>query len=304
MGSLGLDLLPTTCLLLVVCLVVAVSSVGSDEERLIGWKGEVEQQEEEGVYRHPETAGRDPWIETISWKPRAFIYHGFLSLEECDHLRGVALKRLERSMVVGDDGKDAVDDVRTSFSASINLFETETIYNIETRIANWTHLPIAHGEPMEVLRYKHAQKYDSHWDYFGGDSTNSSTGDRVATVLMYLSDVMDGAGGETSLPLAEAIDEQLQSTAGMSECASKMGIAVRPRKGDALLFWNSLPEALISDKRSLHASCPTFKGEKWTATKWIHTRAYLDSEVIKAAEGEAMRKRASRLAAEAQGSQQ
>lgn len=76
--------------------------------------------------------------------------------------------------------------------------------------------------------------------------------------------MLDGAGGETSFPLGEALDEEVQSTHGMSECASKMGIAIRPRKGDALLFWNSLPDPLMADRRSLHASCPTVRGEKWT----------------------------------------
>lgn len=35
-----------------------------------------------------------PWIETISWVPRAFIYHGFLSHAECDHLIGLALPKV------------------------------------------------------------------------------------------------------------------------------------------------------------------------------------------------------------------
>ena len=25
-------------------------------------------------------------VETISWKPRAYIYHNFMSEEECDHI--------------------------------------------------------------------------------------------------------------------------------------------------------------------------------------------------------------------------
>jgi hypothetical protein len=31
-----------------------------------------------------------PWIETLSWKPRAFLYHNLLSPEEADHLITVA----------------------------------------------------------------------------------------------------------------------------------------------------------------------------------------------------------------------
>lgn len=29
------------------------------------------------------------------------------------------------------------------------------------------------------------------------------------------------------------------------------------------------------DRRALHASCPTFNGTKWTATKWIHNKSYM-----------------------------
>lgn len=52
---------------------------------------------------------------------------------------------------------------------------------------------------------------------------------RYATVLIYLSEV--DAGGETTLPLASAIDERFQSPANLSHCATFMGISVRPRKG-------------------------------------------------------------------------
>ena len=27
-----------------------------------------------------------PWMELISWKPRAYLYHNFLTEEECDHI--------------------------------------------------------------------------------------------------------------------------------------------------------------------------------------------------------------------------
>lgn len=33
-------------------------------------------------------------IETISWSPRAFIYHNFLSEAECDHLTDIGNKRV------------------------------------------------------------------------------------------------------------------------------------------------------------------------------------------------------------------
>ena len=50
-------------------------------------------------------------------------------------------------------------------------------------------------------------------------------------------------------------------------------IAVKPQKGDALLFFSLHPDA-TTDPDSLHGSCPVIEGEKWSATKWIHVRSF------------------------------
>lgn len=31
-------------------------------------------------------ASKEPWIELLSWKPRAFLYHNFMTDEETDHI--------------------------------------------------------------------------------------------------------------------------------------------------------------------------------------------------------------------------
>lgn len=45
--------------------------------------------------------------------------------------------------------------------------------------------------------------------------------------------------------------------------------AVRPKLGDALLFFSMNPN-VTPDATSYHGSCPVIEGEKWSATKWIH----------------------------------
>lgn len=50
-------------------------------------------------------------------------------------------------------------------------------------------------------------------------------------------------------------------------------LAVKTRKGDALLFFSLHPDA-TTDPSSLHGSCPVIAGEKWSATKWIHVRSF------------------------------
>ncbi|PIA40252.1 hypothetical protein AQUCO_02500151v1 [Aquilegia coerulea] len=94
-------------------------------------------------------------------------------------------------------------------------------------------------------------------------------GQRYATVLMYLSNVEKG--GETVFPYSEAkLDQPKDET--WSDCA-KTGYAVKPKKGDALLFF-SLHINTTTDPVSTHGSCPVIEGEKWSATRWIHVRSF------------------------------
>jgi prolyl 4-hydroxylase len=40
-----------------------------------------------------------PWIEHISWRPRAYVFHNLLSNEEVEHVLGIAKDYIERSSV-------------------------------------------------------------------------------------------------------------------------------------------------------------------------------------------------------------
>lgn len=54
---------------------------------------------------------------------------------------------------------------------------------------------------MQVLRYELGEKYEPHLDYFVDKANQERGGHRIATVLMYLSNVEKG--GETVFPLLE-----------------------------------------------------------------------------------------------------
>ncbi|GAB4851203.1 Probable prolyl 4-hydroxylase 4 [Ancistrocladus abbreviatus] len=208
-------------------------------------------------------------VKQISWKPRAFVYEGFLTNEECDHLVSIAKSELKRSFVADNQsGQSKVSEVRTSSGMFINKGKDAIVERIEEKIATWSFLPKENGEDIQVLRYEHGQKYDPHYDYFADKVNIARGGHRMATVLMYLSDV--GKGGETVFPNAEESPHHKSPAShdDLSECAKK-GIAVKPRKGDALLFFSLHPNA-TPDTDSLHGGCPVIEGEKWSATKWIH----------------------------------
>ncbi|XP_020528807.1 probable prolyl 4-hydroxylase 7 [Amborella trichopoda] len=175
--------------------------------------------------------------------------------------------KLEDSLV-SDEGKygGVRNDQRTSKGMLLGIGQDETVARIEDRIATWSLIPKDNGEAMQILRYEHGQKYLPHHDFFGNGGQDFLNGERVATVLMYLSDVEKG--GETVFPLSEAMYVQPKDDGSWSDCA-KRGYAVKPKKGDAILFFSLQPDASL-DTSSLHGSCPVISGVKWSATKWIH----------------------------------
>ncbi|XP_074349130.1 putative prolyl 4-hydroxylase 6 isoform X3 [Apium graveolens] len=206
----------------------------------------------------------------LSWRPRAFLYKNFLTDEECDHLILLAKDKLEKSMVADNDsGESIASDVRTSSGMFLMKAQDEVVSGIESRIAAWTFLPVENGEAMQVLHYEHGEKYEPHYDFFRDKANQELGGHRVATVLMYLSNVE--RGGETVFPRSE--EDTKTKDDSMSDCAKNGYSAVKPQKGDALLFFSLHPDAR-TDSLSLHGSCPVIEGEKWSATKWIHVRSF------------------------------
>ncbi|KAI3912565.1 hypothetical protein MKW92_019845 [Papaver armeniacum] len=219
----------------------------------------------------------EQWMEVISWEPRAFIYHNFLvkiflsinsffPIKECDYLISIGAPRMKKSTVIDvKTGGSTASKVRTSSGMFMKRGVNEVIRDIEERIADFTHIPVEHGEGLQILHYEVGQKYEPHYDYFE-DELNTKRGQRIATLLMYLSDVEEG--GETVFPRAKGNVSYPPWKDESVECGKK-GLAVKPKKGDALLFWNLKPDA-TKDPSSLHGGCPVIKGNKWSSTKWMH----------------------------------
>ncbi|WOL00028.1 putative prolyl 4-hydroxylase 3 isoform X1 [Canna indica] len=233
-----------------------------------------------GVDSHPDRSLLDveslgirghQWTEVISWEPRAFVYHNFLSKEECEYLIELAKPHMQKSAVVDSTtGKSKDSRVRTSTGMFLQRGQDEIIRAIEKRIAYYTFIPVEHGEGLQVLHYEVGQKYEPHFDYFLDEYNTRNGGQRMATLLMYLSDVEEG--GETIFPNANSNSSLLPWYNELSECGKK-GVGLKPKMGDALLFWSMKPDATL-DPLSLHGGCPVIMGNKWSSTKWMHVHEY------------------------------
>jgi len=218
---------------------------------------------------NPEYHIASPQMEVLSADARIFLFRNFLSEAECDYIRERAEKRLTRSGVVDTkNGGSEINDIRTSMGMFFNRGEDPVIQAIDRRIANVSMTPVYHGEGLQVLRYEVGQKYEAHWDYFFDEKNAAKGANRYATMLTFLDTVEEG--GETvftKMPTPNGRDNK-----GFSECA-KHHLAVKPHKGDAVLF-HSMTFTGELEQRSMHGACPVIKGTKWSMAKWIHAKHY------------------------------
>jgi prolyl 4-hydroxylase len=189
--------------------------------------------------------------------PNLATIDGLLSAEECEQLIAVSAGKLTRSRVVDRAGGDnSVSAVRTSEGTYFERGEYALIARLEARIASLTGIPESHGEPLQILHYRGGDQYKAHHDYFDPTDPGSAAhtavgGQRVATLVIYLNDVL--GGGDTVFP--------------------RIGLAVKPRGGCAVYFEYCNAGGEL-DERCLHAGAPVITGEKWIATKWLRQRPY------------------------------
>nr|AEP37759.1 prolyl 4-hydroxylase 8-2 [Zea mays] len=79
------------------------------------------------------------WTEVISWEPRAFVYHNFLSKDECEYLIGLAKPHMVKSTVVDSTtGKSKDSRVRTSSGMFLQRGRDKVIRAIEELIKRST----------------------------------------------------------------------------------------------------------------------------------------------------------------------
>jgi len=201
----------------------------------------------------PPSDPKAPWVERISWAPRVFVYHNFLTSEECEQVVEIGGKDVSRSLVVAAKGQSAESEWRTSkgvFLTREYMSKSPLLRDVERRIAEWTQLPIENGEAFYLLRYENGQQYKPHHDFFSNDETGKqfigNSGNRFATVITYLHTPEEG--GDTHFP--------------------EKDIKVNAKAGDAVLFFDMNPSN-DPDGDSLHAGLPVIKGVKWAMTKWI-----------------------------------
>jgi prolyl 4-hydroxylase len=192
--------------------------------------------------------------------PACAVLDEVLDHDECAQLIALARPRLTASTIVDPgSGKDTVSMARTSEGMFFRLEENALVARIDRRVSMLMGLPLENGEGLQVLRYPPGAASAPHYDFLmpANDANRASiarSGQRVATMVMYLNEVEEG--GETVFPEA--------------------GFAAGARRGGALWFEYCNAAGQL-DPQSLHAGTAPLSGEKWIVTKWMRQRRFVSA---------------------------
>ncbi|XP_037954286.1 prolyl 4-hydroxylase subunit alpha-1-like isoform X1 [Teleopsis dalmanni] len=195
-------------------------------------------------------------MEIVQLDPYMVIYHDVISDKEIAILKHMAIPQLKRATVYSENSsKSVVVDRRTSQFAWFYDKTNDVTIRLNERITDMTGFNLVGSEMLQVMNYGLGGHYDTHYDFFNVSADTEiirTTGNRIATVLFYLSDVEQG--GATVFPNIET--------------------SVLPRKGMAVMWYN-LNNRGDGNWLTLHAACPVIVGSKWVCNKWIRERNQL-----------------------------
>ena len=200
--------------------------------------------------------------------PRIDVYPTFLSPSECDHLLTLALAHAEPMAAAGAAAGGYASSASDKMRAVLPVDDPTGIVDVvEGRCAEATGVPCHADERAVELKLTNEEDAppvgdEGAWNAMPSLHVDTNNGGvyRCATVIIYLSDLPTGMGGETRFPVALAPAESRVRAAaeaalragatvlrrGASAEATALleaaemqdvGVSVRPRRGSACVFW-------------------------------------------------------------------
>ena len=190
-------------------------------------------------------------VTLFSSDPIIYVVDDFISEDECQEFINCSKDKLQPATVVGLKEELKLKD-RTNEFAWLEHHANDSIHEVSKRLSILVQMPIRNAEMFQVVHYESGTEYKPHFDSFDqstelGKKYWEPGGQRMITALIYLNDVEDG--GATYFP--------------------ELNISINPKKGNVLVFHNTISETTNINPRSLHAGMPVTSGEKWAANLWF-----------------------------------
>jgi prolyl 4-hydroxylase len=204
----------------------------------------------------PKVLSKDPWVVYLE---------KFITPEHADGLVQALYDSghsfAESSELDLPEGEGAITKRRTSesmFCDNRACQEDPRVLKAHALASNITGFPLGNMEYIQVVRYDTDQYYVKHQDTSETYSA-AANGNRIYTLFVYLTDVAEGKGGETSFPDIDPVNYP-------------EGLKVRPKKGAAALWTNVMkddPDKV--DFRSTHEGSPLLeRPRKLGANFWMY----------------------------------
>mmetsp|Transcript_8773 Transcript_8773/g.19860 ORF Transcript_8773/g.19860 Transcript_8773/m.19860 type:complete len:458 (+) Transcript_8773:895-2268(+) len=253
-----------------------------------------------------DATGNSLRLEVLSVDPRVFDIIHFFSKDESDAIIEKALRETSDThgfhrSTTGSTGA-SVFARRTSENAwDTNGKVALTVKRRCFRTLGFDEYYESHTDGLQILRYNQTNAYVPHMDYLSDAAkepydmrSEGRGGNRFATILMYMSDMEEGAGGETVFSRARLAGDDVPTSTEVIKTMRESGeldsispgsweenmigqcrtnLSVRPKKARAVLFYSQFPNGK-EDPKSFHGACPVLGDHsKWACNLWVWNAA-------------------------------
>ncbi|ODM96536.1 Prolyl 4-hydroxylase subunit alpha-2 [Orchesella cincta] len=193
-------------------------------------------------------------VELLNDDPYLIQVYNVIGNNLVEEVRNVTIRNLARSQVINYDDPD-VNDVSKTRTSSQTWLDAYSLRNPEKlrsvmqlieKITGLYTIKPGSSEELQVACYGTSHHYDEHLDAIQDPRRTITTGERIATFMVYLSTVEQG--GKTAFPV--------------------LGTAADPIQGSGV-FWYNMRKNGEPDKRTWHGGCPVAHGIKWVMNSWI-----------------------------------
>ncbi|MCJ1415669.1 hypothetical protein MMC32_002001 [Xylographa parallela] len=233
-----------------------------------------------GVLGHSiaEISGIDNSLESESfkhdYKPRIlhidplFVHlHNFLTPSEISHFLNISSNSFARSQVTGSEANGSISAWRTSETYFVD-YEDPMAHRVADRVFQFLDFLDPDGlEPLQVVRYKSAQAFRTHFDWFNEPvkDTQGRYYNRLATIFVYL----DGncTGGETYFPGVKLQPSMIDGKT-INDPFNRSALGVVPEAGNAV-FWVNEHSDGTGHRKTAHSGLPVKDGTKVGLNIWL-----------------------------------
>ena len=173
-------------------------------------------------------------------------------------------RKFKSSFTEDENNEEVISEFRTSNFIHLSKAQDTIVRRIEAKAAELVGMTEIFVEPLQIVRYKEGQFFDTHHD--AGTLLEDGNVDlvaprRIATLFLYLNTLPEGQG-HTEFPAA--------------------GVSMRPERGCGVLWCNINADG-EPDPRTIHKACPVVgKGVvKFGVNVWISEQSHQSLALVK-----------------------